>query len=347
MRTSALLCISLCFAYQGPAPVPASDGEGEDGQVRDPSALTLDELIARLPDTYFEYQHDAEGNIELNPYAVEFERRLQGGAELEDDQWVRALEAAGVLRSRSLWPAEVPFTVGVGLPSWLHDTSISIFPMDRQWARVELGALDHQGCGHTSIPLLMAASARVLGPIEEGEHELAFRVVLSDGKNWSGMLTRRVAVVARAEEALRSDDAPAIGEALRSALRVEFHWFGQQRPFMDVSWNFEPMPAEIPEDLAFGLAVEVLQHGEVREEASGLVSIDDPLRPFSLILEGSRILAGGAYIPMTRPADLDGWTIRVRGDARASLTEWHTNSYWSGAFEMPLAEALQRSNQHR
>ncbi len=300
-------------------------------RLQDPKELSLDELIARLPDADFESLVADDGTWILHPIAEEFERRLGSGVVLEEEQWIRALEASGVLRSRSLWPADMPFAVGISVPSWLMDTSIEVVAVGLDWQRAEM-VLPVFMCGEGASAFEYAGRYQVLGPIEEGEHELTFRVTLEGGKDWSGLLTRRVKVVPRAEDVLRPFDEPAFRDALRSALRV--HLGGGEKPWLYLNWSLDRAAA--PAGLGIGLAIEWVHAGELRAATSAKLTRYD----FLSGLGGDEPLTGGARIQVARPADPTGWTVVVRGDARACLRDWAATSYWSGSFEVSLAEIL-------
>jgi hypothetical protein len=42
------------------------------------------------------------------------------------------------------------------------------------------------------------------------------------------------------------------------------------------------------------------------------------------------------------PSDAHRWSIRIRGDAEASVREFDCDRYWSGTFSVPLEKALIR-----
>jgi hypothetical protein len=88
------------------------------------------------------------------------------------------------------------------------------------------------------------------------------------------------------------------------------------------------------------MAVDLLRDGEV------IASVEFP--EVTLATYGpDEIYRGVQPVSVFRPEALDPtevhrWTLRLKGDAEASLREFDCGRYWSGERDYPLAEVLTR-----
>jgi len=289
-----------------------------------PSALTLDELIARLPRVGEEWDPGVEPR-RLVPLAQEFRERLARGSVLSSAQWLRALRDTGVLSHRARWPVDVPFTVSMRPAGWFDRQVLTLLPREPgALAAASVGqAILGRGCAYGWMRMTERARHQELGRLELGPHRLSFEVDLPRGSS-AGTLTLDVEVVATLDEALPPVSSPMLDDAVRRSLALELE---DTRVGPQFFLRRAPRASDELTHLAIALELELREAGVGRATTAMREGVDKVSVPLPAALAAS-------------PEARAGWSLRVRGVTADVLELWWFERRWGGELELPLEDWL-------
>ena len=346
-----LVALTVWGALQGPVEAP--------GAPEDLTRLSLDALIERLPPAGAEWIRPAEGNSVwlLVPEAEEFQRRIEGGAVLDAEQWKRALLGSGALRVRSRWPASEPFAVSMRQVGWLDRTEMRLVPRDPGLRAAEVGRTRSSHCGTGAMHESRARLYQELGPLPLGPQRIPCALTLERGQPrgrnvaqlgrfFQGEIELEVEVVPTLDEAIPPCSSPTLDAAVRETLSLAFDVWSGERVALLVA-DPDPRDARLA-GVGLSLALEVLDGERVVETLTLVPSAYDVLAVGSSVHEGSDATIDWAVLSAL-PAELEHdaarrarWKVRVRGTSEHVLGLWDATSRWSGSLEVSLDELIER-----
>jgi hypothetical protein len=341
MRCALLLA---AFALASPAVAQEAARTGEEL-----ATLGLDELIERLPPVGEEWaKGTGSRTLPLVPVAAEFRARIEGGAELTAEQWMRALTRSGALRLRERWPASEPFAVSMTAPGWLRWSSVTVDPRDSGLASARAGSTAGRfDCGFYGARVVEGWRHQELGRLAPGTRSLPIELVLRRGKAspappgtktgvfFRGAGSLEVDVVATVDEVVPPRASAELDGAVRESLSVSF---GSSEGERHVGVLLTPaLRLARLAGLGISLDVELLENGEPREVVQLVAEATDP-RDYT----AHRGLSALPIALEQESAGRAAWSVRVTGTSRDVLRLWNAEARWSGSFEVPLEELVER-----
>jgi hypothetical protein len=203
----------------------------------------IDRAISHLPRVECEGGWDSMGGYSLRLGARDLRGALSIGARMTDEQWTRALETAGVLRTRARWPAGVPVAFSMNAPAWLHPVQMYAVPRDLKLMSLQAGDLAHLHCGlrieKECAEKQRKAEYQEIGTPEVGKHHIVFDVTVEEGSYengtsfggtfvpnprpkqpagtvlWRGPIAIDVEVVPTLEDAMPANDSSDLSDIVR------------------------------------------------------------------------------------------------------------------------------------
>lgn len=358
------LALSLFLALHGGAPHRGPADAGPPAPVEDVTALTLDELIERLPRIAQESDWIGDELVGgdrspwvTRPEVFELERRLEASVALSASQWREALVRSGALRLRERWPRGVPFAVSMRSPYWLPCGTVQLRSKGLHLRPARLVTPPPGLCGYTYDIAREAAAYQELGRLPPGRRELMFGLTvtrddttrhhrapsappLEAGTLVFGHVTFPVEITATLDDAIPPVGGGRWDAAVRESLGLAFS--GECRNGCLV---VDPDLVRYPELCGVGLSleVEVLRGDEVVETVRVRATDEDHLALASAAEDGPHEAIGFAKLESLPPA-LEAvleagreFSLRVRGTDRDVLTLWHCDRRYSGEFTVSAA----------
>jgi len=357
----ALYLSAASFASpQTAAPAAKSNGWIENG---------IDRAIANLPRVECEGGWNGMAGYTVNRGARELRAELAIGARMTDEQWTRALETAGVLRTREKWPAGVPVAVSMNKPAWLHPVEMYAVPRDVKLMSLEAGDLAHLHCGihveEMCAEKQRKAEYQEIGTLEIGKHHIVFDVTVEEGSTengtsfgaafvhdprpkqppgtvlWRGPLAIDIEVVPTLEDAMPANDSKSLSEiVLRSLRRVRSSAEGGEADESDVHIGMSAAACDIS-NTALSLELELYSGDACVARGWTLARKFPDYGGCWGISVGRRIDTidlGGADLdlPSANPPR-ESLQLRVRGVPRDVLRDMDATQWWSGTISVPLS----------
>ena len=278
------------------------------------------------------------GTTQSQWVAEELDHRVNGGLRLSEDMWDAALGEATFFRYRSTWPSSETFVVEVEVPRWTQIirglTHIRAVPRtsglkpfvgpDFSWHGIE-------------------ASEWLVGMLDPGYHAIVVDIEvsqssqgkgLSGGVVWTGSREIRVHSVPEAI-ALSPVSGLHLDELIRRSLSFGYDDDGAYL-------RLSPGRVGLAGLGRIGVSLEVIlvKDDRVVEMARLLL---DPTADFSRDLSKvtTRCLHNFRLLPEELQGIPDSWSLRVSGDRTGISSRFDIDRYYSGTFEVSLAE-LQR-----
>lgn len=251
--------------------------------------------------------------------AAELARRAAKD-QLWDWQWRWMLRRVEVVRYRERWPVDYKWVISTGLPYWLVSIGHPQATSPLQDAEESFGT-------H-----LLPWRAGKLAP---GTRAVELQLAVG---SWSGDWSVPVVLVESPDDAMTPVQSNMIDAAIRRSLDVGF----ADDPIpaigtdMKVGARLFRSRAPILGDVAVGIVVELKRDTEVVKE-------------WVLVMRDSPYGEPVDWIRFKRPtpgwndqdaAEMDRWTVRVRGDVEAALTDLRRTRYWAGDYTVPLTDLL-------
>ncbi len=251
--------------------------------------------------------------------AAELTRRAAKD-QLWDWQWRWMLRRVEGVRSRERWPVDYEWVISVGLPHWLESIGRP------QTSSPLEGAEDSHGihlipwrAGKLAAGTRAVERQRTVGP-------------------WSGEWTVPVVLVESADDAMTPVLSNMIDAAIRRSLDVGFANDPNPPAGIDMMVGARLFRSRAPilDDVAVGIVVELKRDAEVMKE-------------WVLVMRNSPYGEPVDWIRFKRPtpgwndqdaAEMDRWTVRVRGDVEAALNDLKRPRYWAGEYTVPLTDLL-------
>lgn len=331
-----------------------------------PAALSMDELIERLPPAGCEVRLDfTDWTAIEDPMNDEFERRIVAGAALSDEQWSRLLVVTRAVASWPRWPHDHPFAIAMAVPRSLGVCQIRLTPLDAGVGRAVAGETFASFSGTMAMMREAQARYQPLASLDRGRHRLTFDVEVERGEPFLvfadpteptgpvGVIARfrhtiEVDVVDDVAEALPPAEGPDLDAAVASAIGAaitQWHFEDGGRQVLAVA--VDPDLADHPElvEVGLSLTVELVRDGVTLATAPLVASRLDPMAAANSRSPTALRLCGLALFP-TVPVDPSmertdgGWSLRVTGDDRHLIGLWDARRRWAGSIEVPLAEAM-------
>ncbi len=306
-------------------------------------------VIAMLPRAGEEMSIDpATGQFVESPWSAEMGQRVRNG-DLPDWQWRWALSRTRVVQVRRRLPKGEPALVRVSRPRWLgtelrlrahiEDERVApiwtdaLSPMQAPWSRSALPW--HE----MTVPLsdarrhTLRVNLRVqpfvdwpMPPVETA---------------WDGTFRYPIVRVSSAAEALRAARGESLEKAAMQAMQVRVSvrdWIEPEEQQVRLTCVADLSVLGPHRGVAFGFVADLLCDGV----AVASFTLDD--RP---LLVARQLAFGGSTIIRhdgpTISEDPSRWSVRIRGDANASLRWVDCDRYWAGEFIVPMDKLLKPS----
>ena len=327
----------------------------------------IDRAIANLPRVECEGGWNALAGYTLNRGARELRGELAIGARMTDEQWTRALETAGVLRTRAKWPAGVPVAVAMNKPAWLHPVEMYAVPRDVKLMSLEAGDLAHLHCG-PEIEKSCAEKQRKseyqeIGTLEIGKHHIVFDVTVEEGSTengtsfgaafvhnprpkqppgtvlWRGPIAIDVEVVPTLEDAMPANDSSDLSAIVRKSM-YRLPSFEEGEPVDgDVVVGLSTGVWSVP-NAALSLELE-LYRGEVCLARGWSLAKRFPGyagfcgASIGRWTDAVHLGRGNPDLSTANPGE--GLELRVRGVPKDVLRDMDATQWWSGTLSVPLS----------
>jgi hypothetical protein len=279
---------------------------------------------------------------------------------LSDAQWLPALGASGVLRTRQRWPRGEPYRVSVCtlLRAWplMH---IALEPSFIGWRKAEYGARIY-GCGDDGMPRDFE-----LGRLPDYDvHEIVLHALIERGYASGGpggclappqpepailrgILHVPIEIVATIDDAVPPLSSPALDAAVQSSIAAYVDVEGEnQKKHRVLRLELAPDPAArtLLHDVGLSLRVDVLRDEE-RIATAHLVPWHDDKESVEFALAWGDPLARSEVNGVPTEILTDGhaqnpWHLRVSGTSDDVLHLWNAETRWNGTVDIPLSDAL-------
>ncbi len=329
------------------------------GGAEDLSALTLDELIRRLPPAGEEMSRDrVNGGLTKDLVSAEMGGRLDAGVILTDQQWREALILAGVIRFHARWPKDEDYRISLTVPRWLRVAQIRLSPQVQGMTSTSVGELSVPISGtYAMIDARDARQGRKLGKVPPGTSKIIFDVEVERGRSdpfgieergpppgvlWKGTVTVPVELVETFDQIADAVTNEEMERAVRDAVGAGLREWGDEPrpiPFLVIDPDCAQFP--ILETTGLDLRVEVLRDGAVLSE-SWLVATDaDSLGLLGSISKGRHRFYGSTNLKLDGDTSgADRWVLRLTGQSDHIRGLWEARQRWSGVIEIPWTEAV-------
>lgn len=330
-----------------------------EGRQGDLTALSLDELIGKLPQVGSEggYSEAAQKWV-YDAAAEEMKRRVESGVTLSAEQWKSALVRVGVIRMRERWPVGEPVVVAMRDSAWLVNTAITLRPRDGTLNRLQGGATWRETCGNALEGRKREQMQQRLGKLPLGKQHVVFDASIVRGRSWfnqkeqsecvlwKGELAFDFEIVPTLEDAVPVVETKEVAAAVREALGVcRKKWGSKQK--LESILVFDADTRAHPElgTMAIDMDVELLRDGEVKGTTRLLVHRYDSALSGNSVYDGAVKLFSFAMLEAV-PGRMIGeewrWKLRCTSRSADVLKLWHVEKQWRGSFEVPLGELLER-----
>lgn len=359
MTTLAALAVCILTASQPAAAPPAPHG-AFTWQHEDLSALSLDDLINRLPSVDAEGVYDDRAHEWVPmPEVVEMRSRLADGVTLSQSQWQRALTRTGILLCRPKWPVGGPVIVSMETSAWLPRIDITLTPRNAGLNHLACRSPMDFGCGNAMALDRRMAAHQNLGMLPLGKHRITFdadiertdsglgRRSAQPGTVWKGEIALDLEIVATLDEAVTPIDGGRMAAAISNAVGVaKAPWkdvFGDQLLIVfDANLQDDPRLAST----VVSASAQIFRDGELKSEFPIHVARSDELLSANSVYPGPVQLFTFATIeefPSTLiddPDELARWSIRLTGTNSGVVDCKYATHYWNGVLEVGFDQAL-------
>jgi hypothetical protein len=316
--------------------------------------LPTEALILLTPDAGHEWTWNPVTSTRItDPVAAELNARFQTNG-FTDRQWRMVLTRTGIIQTRRRWPVDQELVIGIIRPDWLGLRQIRISRVDAPACMAKAGSLIPFLCGNEARGVREMELSQTLGRVswDMRSLDLDVEVVEPDGytgdflragpvrRIWSGRISIPIEPVRRAEQAMPLADSDEIEAGVKQAITISLDnssrrwWSADDFGLMiEIDRTGEPCL----EDLAFGMTAELIHNGVTISRTSL------PARDIGWPLLNSHsytnaLLGGRSQVD---ESELDGWELRLLGDASKGLGAWTRNRAWGGEIVVPLRDLLQ------
>ena len=353
---------------------PAAEVKAAAGDL---TALSMDELIARLPEAGDERRWNAKASKYIEaPASAEMARRM-ATQKLTDEQWRRVLIEKGAVRFRAKWPKDEKYAVSMIVPEWLGVTQIRLKPRVEGMEGIEAGET-MMGISGT-VPMMRERDARLgqaMGKVPEGTKEIVFDVEVERGTSmmdalrdvekedvkdgqkkkpprpapgiiWKGTLTTPVELVASWDEAVPARSGAELDKGVRDAIGAGVRQWASNPtvPYAMIDPDCEKFPAFA--DMALALKAELVSvdgpnSERVLAEEVLIAHNSDPLSIIASARSAEKRYYGSTNFDVQGDvSDTSKWRLRLTGaDPKYVWFLWHAKTRWNGKIEIPWAEAV-------
>jgi hypothetical protein len=277
-----------------------------------------------------------------NAWLIEFQRRADH-ERLASWQWSWFFdrlfkqtpeEANAVVRTRDVWPSDVPIAVQTWYPSILFRKRQSLSVGVRLkgavdwvdgsvevWRNIQLGA-PREGQKSVAIELRMVLEGRVI---------------------WCGTI-RHVVIGGHADTVLKPIASAQADDAVRGVIKGLVA-SNTGNLYLAYDRRGEHIGAE-PEDWALGFRCEAIRDGQLVATGELLYPMIDKNMSVSDV-DGLDYLML-TPVPGVEAVDRVGhWKLRVIGDAKVAVSDFEREYYWSGTVESEYGEAAMENGEPR
>lgn len=314
------------------------------------AAYTNDELIARLPIEGTRSLRDDTGRIVPNPFAAEWQRRIYSG-EFVAEELERAVERSQLVFASPQCVEGQMYYARVRTPSWLSLHDIDVFirdvEVDGQWvgSKVVTDTLGDE-YREPSAPGKQNG-VHAIGFLPKGTTKIVLRARIATARNSSGAnrfgwvrdFTVPIQMVAPA--APQRSNSPSITREVQEHMplraAIEFRdgvpelsvYFESRRPQDGI------VQSGALADTMVSAYIEVLRDGKVIDDGG----IHDP-NEVDLCFDPTERFSGEVANAALDPEQWGRYELRVTGAHPSYLSLWHRTRYWTGTYNVPLADAL-------
>lgn len=307
-------------------------------------------LLALAPPAGQEWVIGPDGmNVVPEPVFKELAKRLSSRP-LSSNEWDCLIKHEGVIKTRRLWPKNVPLAIGMREPRWMPlPKIIRLQPQFDGAQHAECGVLMITGLSHTYR--WNVQSYQTLGKAAPGTSAIDARVtVLEPGRTtpieereiWSGLLRLPVTLVETMDEAIAPVRSPEVDAAVADAISLMARVERDDSSCIGI--GIDRGKSALLGDMAFGVVIDILRDDLVVETLQG-----------GLIYDGSELFSAPPGFPkwfaparslhgmantLGDPNERKRWKIRVRGDGVASLRDWDRDRYWAGEMSFPMDSVI-------
>lgn len=156
----------------------------------------------------------------------------------------------------------------------------------------------------------------------------------------SGVTSMPIQVTDSIDEAISPVRSGKLDVDVRNAVHVCAGNYDGFRQNGNISISMDRSKHPELDEVALGFLVELLRNGELLE--SKRVTMGYKTKPFALMYSSqpqSELAADAEFHHWPTSGDSwNAWSIRIRGDGRAALADWHRDKYWAGEFTVPLVD---------
>jgi len=301
------------------------------------AAIPTTVLILMLPEAGSEAEErwdDVRREWVWNPLCFEMGMRLDSNR-VADWQLSIAIRRARIIHTRERWPIEEPLIFYRDRPFWL--------PLSTE---VTLGSQDTRDLEHGTTP-------STHNPLKEhlklGENSVQFRVrigyepvgeFLPTLTRWNGIISTPVQGVETIEDVI----TPVQGDIIDRLVAERIQLYIKSRypsPISEPDKNsVELVIDRSPDPQLDNMAIQCML--EYVNYDGKVIDVVEPVRFGRSLFDGNTCSARFKMPPFNEQyltkKKLAGWRIRLRGDARLSLSEFDCDTYWAGSIEYDLAD---------
>ena len=279
----------------------------------------------------------------LSPMTEELWRRVKND-QLSASGMLSAIRTAGVLQTRSRWPKDQPFVVGVTIPSvWMGPGTLTFTPrapgLGAASARVV--PYDYGSDSFSTEDPKVFEGRQVLGSLEPGTTLVEFDVTFA-GSSWMpsrqnlGLLSIPIQLVDTIDEVLPlSRPAVLVPGDISCEVGIEFY---RTNGF----WiTYAPSGTAIEPSVGLAFNVELINDGKLREVVS--IDLREVDSRFTNSTSGRRI--GSSHFATklpTDPEEVRKWKVRLTPCVSRLLTTWQYESVADFSAEFPLSEVMRK-----
>ncbi|MBK7644180.1 MAG: hypothetical protein IPJ19_14225 [Planctomycetes bacterium] len=271
----------------------------------------------------------------------ELRERIRKGAVLDLADWQTILLEKGYLQHRERWPKEEPFAIGLHVPPICAGLSIELAPHTLGWSKaraIDLGGGACMGGGD--------GGDQVLGALFWTDREVVFDLSVTmlvpggdrdpraEGAQTEHLGSIRIPVqaVKTLEEAVPRVVDRELDSRIQRLIAAGVCVVLEREPGMPAH-AFARLGLEShPAGVLLALKCVAFEHGQARGSAE---------RSLGASQKAAYLLDLPESVVQSKQSARE-WTLKFTGSNAKALRTWYATQYWSGEFEVPLADLIRR-----